>query len=100
MIKEEDYLLMKRIVEDYERGIEGVNKEIKGPYIITYSVHIHKEYNPHFGDNRECMCGHSYYRHFDPYEGMDACGCKYCGCQHFQLSQSEIRKDKLNNIGI
>jgi hypothetical protein len=41
-------------------------------------------YNPNYGDNRECECGHSYYRHFDSYEQMDAVGCKYCGCSHFK----------------
>lgn len=95
MISKEDYLLMKRIVKDYESGMKI---DTKGPYIVTYFVHINKEYNPHFGDDKECECGHSYYRHFDSYEGMDACGCKYCGCQHFQLSKKEIRESKIDSI--
>lgn len=37
-------------------------------------------YDPEFGDHRECKCGHTYERHFDPYEGMMAVGCKYCDC--------------------
>lgn len=40
-------------------------------------------YNPKYGDNRMCVCGHPYYRHFDSYEDMEPCGCKYCGCYHF-----------------
>lgn len=95
MITREDYLLMKRIVEDYEKGIEI---DTKSAYIVTFSVNIHHEYNPLFGDDRECQCGHVYYRHFDSYEGMDACGCKYCACQHFELSKKEIRDDKINSI--
>lgn len=95
MVTKEDYQLMKKIVEDYEGGKK---LDTKGPYIITFSVNIHHEYNPHFGDDRECRCGHSYYRHFDPYEGMEVCGCKYCGCQHFVLSKREIRDDKINSI--
>lgn len=98
MISKEDYLLMKRIVEDYERGVEGIDRNIDGPYKVTYSVHIHNEYNPNFGDDKLCQCGHTYYRHFDSYEGMDACGCKYCTCRYFLLAQSEIREDKLNSI--
>jgi len=40
-------------------------------------------YNPNYGDSRVCKCGHAYSRHFDPYEGMDPVGCKYCGCEKF-----------------
>lgn len=36
-------------------------------------------YNPEFGDNRECECGHPYHRHFDSYDDMSPVGCKYCG---------------------
>jgi hypothetical protein len=35
-------------------------------------------YDPAFGDDRLCECGHSYYRHFDTYEDMAPVGCKYC----------------------
>lgn len=96
MISVEDYILMKKLVDNYEKNEFDTSN--KGPYIVTFSVNVHKEYNPHFGDDRECQCGHSYYRHFDSYEGMEACGCKYCGCYHFELAQSEIREDKLNSI--
>ena len=36
------------------------------------------KYDENFGDDRECKCGHSYYRHFDPYEQMSPVWCKYC----------------------
>lgn len=55
------------------------------PYIIEEKLikeTIHK-YNPAYGDNRICKCGHPYYRHFDTYEDMEACGCKYCACDSF-----------------
>ena len=52
-------------------------------YLITERVVIEYKYNPKFGDNRLCKCGHQYYRHFDSYEGMEACGCKYCDCREF-----------------
>ena len=37
-------------------------------------------YNPKYGDDRECICGHPYYRHFDSYEDNEPVGCKYCSC--------------------
>jgi len=52
-------------------------------YLITGRIVIERKYNPKYGDNRLCKCGHTYYRHFDSYEGMDACGCKYCDCREF-----------------
>lgn len=50
-------------------------------------IGILKEYNPDFGDNKICECGHTYYRHFDSYEGMAPVGCKYCGCDEFRLKK-------------
>ena len=40
-------------------------------------------YNPKYGDDRMCICGHPYYRHFDTYEDMYPVGCKYCDCYTF-----------------
>lgn len=51
------------------------------PY-ITRIIEI-QSYNPNFGDERECQCGHPYYRHFDSYENMAPVGCKYCDCFEF-----------------
>ena len=53
------------------------------PYIIQEIRETYKVYNPEYGDDRVCKCGHSYYRHFDSYEGMANVGCKYCGCYEF-----------------
>lgn len=36
------------------------------------------EYDPSFGDDKICACGHPYYRHFDTYDDMYPVGCKYC----------------------
>jgi hypothetical protein len=55
-----------------------------GPYLISYEVERVLSYNPEFGDDRICECGHQYHRHFDSYEDMYACGCKYCGCRDFK----------------
>jgi len=54
------------------------------PYIIEYEIITHLKYNPDYGDDRICECGHPYYRHFDTYASMDACGCKYCRCYKFK----------------
>lgn len=57
------------------RNVKDVDKK-NMPY-------IYGKYNPEYGDNRICVCGHEYYRHFDSYDDMYPCGCKYCGCYHF-----------------
>jgi calcineurin-like phosphoesterase family protein len=41
-------------------------------------------YNPKYGDERLCKCGHPYYRHFDTYDNMEPVGCKYCQCGFFE----------------
>lgn len=55
------------------------------PYIVTKKrvTVTTRKYNPKYGDNRLCRCQHTYVRHFDSHEEMDACGCKYCGCGKF-----------------
>lgn len=58
------------------------NKE--QPYIKKEVVKVIWQYNPLYGDDRICICGHPYYRHFDTYDDMFACGCKYCNCDHFE----------------
>lgn len=98
MISEKDYKLMKDLVKRYENKQFDVKDN--DPYIRKYSVELTREYNKNFGDDKECECGHSYYRHFDSYENMEACGCKYCGCYDFTLSKKEIREEKLNELGI
>lgn len=53
------------------------------PYIVEIVTTQVRTYNPEYGDDRVCVCGHSYYRHFDTYDGMSAIGCKYCECDTF-----------------
>lgn len=82
----------------YSRKVEDVKEEIitdssDSPYIetrVTVTA-IFREYNPKYGDDKLCKCGHSYYRHFDSYEGMAPVGCKYCRCREF------IPADKTEN---
>ena len=65
----------------YDRE-EEKRKEEK-PYSEHFEVNRIMKYNPNFGDDRICNCGHPYYRHFDTYEAMSSVGCKYCQCFEF-----------------
>lgn len=43
------------------------------------------------GYDRTCVCGHPYHRHFDSYDNMYPCGCKYCydpRCETFKWMSS------------
>jgi hypothetical protein len=57
--------------------------EEQKPYLIRETVIKNKEYNPEYGDDKKCHCGHPYYRHFDSWDDMNAVGCKYCECPEF-----------------
>lgn len=57
---------------------------VEDPYLRIPCKTVDKKYNPKYGDKRICECGHVYYRHFDSYEYMYPCGCKYCGCYEFK----------------
>lgn len=58
------------------------------PYLYkTKTIVVTERYeNPNYGGNRVCKCGHTYHRHFDPYESdQTAVGCKYCyDCHTFE----------------
>jgi hypothetical protein len=63
----------------------------KGPYIVIEKIEktYKYKYNKDYGDDKECECGHSYYRHFDSWEDMFPCGCKYCGCREFKEKKEQ-----------
>lgn len=48
------------------------------PPAISEEDQLAEQYDANFGDNKLCLCGHPYYRHFDTYDNMSAIGCKYC----------------------
>ena len=54
------------------------------PYLEEIVTTTVRNYNPKYGDERICQCGHTYYRHFDSWADMDNVGCKYCWCHDFQ----------------
>lgn len=53
------------------------------PYLIKEKIIKERNYNINYGDGRICECGHPYHRHFDSYDKMRSCGCKYCSCYIF-----------------
>lgn len=65
------------------------------PYLKKEIITTVYSYNPNYGDNRICECGHTYIRHFDSYENMEPCGCKYCGCYTFK---EKIMETPLNEV--
>jgi len=65
---------------------------LERPYIETKRIVIDRKYNPKYGDDRECICGHPYYRHFDSYEDNYPIGCKYCSCDEFV---EKVKGDKI-----
>lgn len=64
------------LVEKMKPAMQALRKALDESVVQTY--------NPNYGDDRMCKCGHSYYRHFDTYGNMEAIGCKYCTCFEFE----------------
>lgn len=71
-----------RLIFDLCRRIEEL-EAVNSPYLTETVSTTKRSYNPNYGDDRICVCGHRYYRHFDTYEEMYPCGCKYCDCYTF-----------------
>lgn len=61
-----------------------MTQAVDKPYITEEVKKIVRSYNINYGDLRVCICGHTYYRHFDTYEDMSDAGCKYCACHTFE----------------
>ncbi len=55
------------------------------------------KYDPEFGDDKLCECGHPYGRHFDSHEDMSPAGCKYCPCSMFKESASSASAKDRND---
>ena len=81
-----------RVLDSNLKRTRTVSNEER-PYILEQVTTTVYKYNPNYGDDRVCQCGHRYYRHFDTYENMSNVGCKYCWCHDFQeadLSEENI----------
>lgn len=99
IIPEDTYNEMKKLIAKYESD-ELTHITPQQPYITTVTVKTKYEYNPDFGDDRPCICGHPYYRHFDTYEDMTPVGCKYCQCHTFieYTNTSDENNNMTNHI--
>ena len=78
----EDRDALRKYAESLRAARESNSSD--SPYIIKVESKEERAYNPNYGDLRICKCGHPYERHFDSYENMNACGCKYCSCWTFE----------------
>ena len=77
--------------KSYKERAEIMRFGTQSPYIMEEETITHKRYNPYYGLERICECGHTYDRHFDSYEDMDAVGCKYCDCFTFKEKKATKR---------
>lgn len=75
-----------------------LNKLDELSFEIVEKEKIPEKYDPDFGDNRICECGHPYHRHFDSYENWAPVGCKYCGCYAFK-EKTEFISDSTEKEG-
>jgi hypothetical protein len=79
--KEHQIKRIKDMWEEFDAEFIGSTTE---PYLRYRRLDVVEMYNPNYGDNRMCKCGHAYARHFDLYESESAGTCKYCGCTKFE----------------
>ena len=83
---------IENLKKDYSDKVNKLNSMVdttKEPYLYVVSknffgeIGVRAKYNPKFGNDKECVCGHPYHRHFDSYEDDEDVGCKYCRCSTF-----------------
>jgi hypothetical protein len=85
------------LVAEYPNASIERCREIISKLLKLVPVYGHAKYDPQFGDDRECECGHAYHRHFDSYENMAPAGCKYCyRCYAFVEKGDRDRWNQLN----
>jgi hypothetical protein len=74
-------------------NVRGVDEHAYLTEVVTQTIF---KYNPKYGDERVCKCGHTYCRHFDSHEDMEPIGCKYCECMEFV----EAHNAKVSGVGL
>lgn len=76
-----------------EWNLPGTERQAANYWIKKFLTFVRSQdriaYDPNFGDDRICGCGHVYYRHFDTYEKMAPAGCKYCTCPVWHEEETE-----------
>lgn len=89
-------------IDYYQPENMSVNNIDDRPYIEEKVVTVIKKYNPNYGDDKICTCGHEYCRHFDSYDNMEPIGCKYCFCDTFtpkKLTHEEFVMQSIPVLG-
>jgi hypothetical protein len=79
----EDWIRIRLNLDKNQKISKIVIEENQEPYIESANIIVEQNYNPVYGDDRICICGHPYHRHFDSFENMKNVGCKYCDCYDF-----------------
>ncbi len=82
----EDVEYLLSLVTDLQDKLNQI-KEITDN--TSLPIDVSEQYDPEFGDDVECLCGHPYYRHFDPYDDMEPVGCKYCSHYSYNDKHTE-----------
>jgi hypothetical protein len=82
----------ENLIPDFSKvtGFTIVREDESLPYNKEIVLAVADIYNPKYGDERLCECGHPYYRHFDTYDEMEAVGCKYCDCYQFKPPKTRV----------
>lgn len=57
------------------------------PYLFEEIVVKRRKYNPEYGDDHICQCGHTYINHFENYVPLT---CNQCECYVFQILEEEM----------
>lgn len=78
LIEHNHYEFEPSFKEDFSSLCQLINDILDHEGLIISGDEFGNMYDPNFGDNKKCECGHSYYRHFDSYDDMAPVGCKYC----------------------
>lgn len=100
--QEAEVLIPEYSVDLFVKTIKSQVDQLDIDELIRLGWGYNPEYTPptpydkSHGDDDECRCGHSYYRHFDTYDSMAPVGCKYCYCGHGYEDGSFTSKTKVN----
>lgn len=77
-------LEIQKLVDVYNITSAKLSKQ---PTISKIEISFTENFNPDYDQDAECICGHTYDRHFDGYDfdsGWESCvSCKYCRCREF-----------------
>jgi hypothetical protein len=99
--EDELYDLVGQKVSEVNISRENVNLIFENSKILRCGYacfgDLEQRYDPGKINFPFCECGHSYERHFDPYEHDDFdVHCKYCDCRNFR--ELKLRDDDVAKI--